>query len=801
MNIDLRSLIQKISYIIFSLISFNVYSQFTVCGKVLVGGDGTKDVSVKIVDKEISILTNKQGSFCLPDVPSGWILLMATYNNFDSEIIPVFINDNLSDIVLEIAAGPNSLDEITIVGKTKVESKREDAIKTEVIDLKKQQLSSKSVEQLMNRSTGIRVRNNNGLGGESDLVVGGFSGKSVKFLIDGIPIDYLGNSMSITKIPTNKAAYIEVYKGVLPTEIGIDALGAAVNIVSNNEQETSTKISYQAGSFNTHRLTLSSFIHKSDKISFGINAFSNYSDNNFKVSNLPYDNEETGKTENITHRLFHNTYRQLSGEFYVNFTKRKWADLFKITLNSYGFDKELQNDFSSRNRPYGAAKMKEYAYAIPSIQYKKSFLENRLQLSQFLVFSHFDNALVDTLKNAYYDWYGNKHSTISGSETGIDFSNLKESVIHTGTNNLTYRGLFTYYLKKNQKLIFNIIDTYLNRIADDLNTYHSKTKVHYNRLIIGMGYQYYLFNNHIEGHTQTKFLSSQTKGNVDNLLTGTSQEKKANFGFSFAQSFKYQSSNGWLLRVSAENTYRLPDQMEIFGDNVFIMPNLSLKPEKSINVNIGVVYTKKGWFKIEANAYYRYIRDMIRLKEITQMQSQYLNLDKVSGFGIELETAVYPVKGLEISGNVTYNGFRYKGSNDNINQNQHFYNARVSNMPFYFGNAHIGYQSPRLFTKKDHLNVYWDYNYVHQFYLDFIEKKYEPNGFLGLFGKSAIQTNRVIPVQQTHSAGLTWQIELKKKKLLAISGEINNIFNAKVYNNFKMQSAGRSLFAKISFNF
>src|SRR5699024_2129821 len=171
------------------------------------------------------------------------------------------------------------------------------------------------------------------------------------------------------------------------------------------------------------------------------------------------------------------------------------------------------------------------------------------------------------------------------------------------------------------------------------------------------------------------------------------------------------------------------DQKEIFGDNTFIMTNLSLKPEKSINYNLGARYRKSN-YNLEVNTYYRNTRDLIRLKDVTQFTSIFLNLDKVRGYGLELEGSYRPVDRLELSGNLTYNEFRFKGSNNYISKNEHFKNARVSNLPFYFGNAMAAYNFDNIINKQDDLRFYWSYSYVHQYYLDFVEKQYEPDGFL-----------------------------------------------------------------------
>src|SRR5699024_1796436 len=290
------------------------------------------------------------------------------------------------------------------------------------------------------------------------------------------------------------------------------------------------------------------------------------------------------------------------------------------------------------------------------------------------------------------------------------------------------------------KLIFNAVNMYLRRTADDLQKRNAKTHVDYNRLILGLGYQYKLLDNRLEGLSQVKYLYSNARGRVFNEIRQEIEKPTNNTGVSFSQSLKYNFYNGLMLRTSVENTFRLPDQNEIFGDNTFVMPNLSLKPEKSTNFNLGLRYRKSSKYSLELNTYYRNTKDLIRLKDITQFTSVFLNLDKVKGYGIELEGSYSPLERLELSGNLTYNEFRFQGSNDNISENEHFKNARVSNMPFYFGNAMMTYYLDDFIKKEDHFQLYWSYSYVHQYYLDFIEKQYEPDGFLGLFGNSKINT-------------------------------------------------------------
>lgn len=784
----------------FGIILTPAYSQYSLCGTVLLEGKIQDSVKVVIVNTNDSIFTNKRGEFCFEKLAKGDYFLLSSYFGITSPIVKVSINNKNVNTRIEML--PISLNDINIKGQKDNKSLENHSIKIDVIDLNEKSKSSESIENIMNRSSGIRVRNSGGLGDKTEIVVGGFTGKSVKFLIDGIPIDYLGSSVGLSKISSNMAERIEVYKGVMPTEIGIDALGAVINIVTLKPSTTKHIATYEAGSFNTHRLSFSSYIKLSDKFAFGGNLFSTYAANNFSVDKLPIVDYATGQTRYITAKLFNNSYQQYSGDIFINLMGRKWADLFTFKVNSYYLTRDIQNDFASRALAYGNTFRREFARLVPSIKFEKKLRNDKIQLSQFLVYSKINFQLIDSLKNTYYDWLGNKHTTVSGSETGIDFSKLKKQIIDSDVKNLTYRGVSSFKINENHKIILNVVNMYLIRTSDDLTAYQIKTRIDYNRFIAGLGYQYNIIrkkNQIIEGLTQIKALHSLTHGNIKD---NQNKQSIVNSGISYAQSFKYQINTQWLIRASAENTYRLPDQMEIFGDNVFILSNPFLRPEKSLNLNFGTKFSCDKTLNVEISTYYRSVTDLIRLQEITQFQSKFLNLDKVKGYGIEVESFVKIWENLNITGNLTYNDFRLKGFTDNFNSNNtHFMNARVNNMPFYFGNVQLSYRIDSLFTTKDKLGFYWSYTYVHQFYLDFIEKQYEPEGFLGLFGKSKIYTERVIPIQQVHSVGFVWTFDLTNNKKLSVSSELNNLFNTPIYNDFKMQSAGRSIMGKISFEF
>ena len=48
-------------------------------------------------------------------------------------------------------------------------------------------------------------------------------------------MDYFGSSYSINNFPVSLVDRIDVYKGVVPVELGSDALGGAINLVTSQQ--------------------------------------------------------------------------------------------------------------------------------------------------------------------------------------------------------------------------------------------------------------------------------------------------------------------------------------------------------------------------------------------------------------------------------------------------------------------------------------------------------------------------------------------------------------------------------------
>ncbi len=422
-----------------------------------------------------------------------------------------------------------------------------------------------------------------------------------------------------------------------------------------------------------------------------------------------------------------------------------------------------------------------------------------LSLNQFLVYSHTVYELFDTAKNVYYDWLGNAHHSNSGSEMGS--LDIKDGFMQHKLDQFTSRTNLNYLINSQFQIESNTVFSHYNRKTNDDEFNLNGTN--YNKLITNLALNSRLFDRKLESNTQIKYLYSFLSGNYnssDDPTTIIVNDKDiSNSGWSFSQALKYNINPKHFVRISYENTYRLPEQNELFGDNNFVLANYGLKPEKSSNFNLGYVYDSR-MLRVEFNSYYRNTRQLIRLKDINQYQAKFLNLDNVKGVGVELELTYRPTRNFFMSGNITWNDYRLRSSDDPALSNQHYKNARIANMPFYYSNVSLSYNLKDMLKLGADLSLFWDYSYVHQYYLDFIEKQFEPDGFLGLWGHSKINTSRIIPVQHLHSLGFVYTRDLGENNI-SLSAEVKNLFNAEIYNEFKMQNPGRNFRVKVTYSF
>lgn len=767
-----------------------VYSQknkVSVSGIVLTHkGEPAIGVSVLLKGTTISTFTNEKGEYKIKAVLGKHILLISNVGFKTSRVSINLTKEEYKVETITMEEDVANLNEVNIVGKSKVQRVREQAFNVAAIDLKKNYNTSADLNQVLGTTTGVRVRETGGMGSDFKFSLNGFSGNQVKFFMDGIPIDSYGSSFTLNNIPVNLAERIEVYKGVVPVELGSDALGGAVNIITNQSVKRYIDASYSFGSFNTHRMAINTRFSGKNGLVANINAFGNYTDNSYRVEGTTSNSDGTfNPSQNYKH--FHDGYKSGAIMAEVGVKGKKYADYLLIGMMVSANNKEIQNG-TTMERVVGLAFNDSKAF-VPSLKYKKDGLFTKnLSVNFITSYNVVQSRAVDTTSYRY-NWDGSRTwSKINNS--GGELNNEKTIYVYDD-NSFQANTNFKYDLNEKQYFALNYSINNLKRKEDDeYKTIIKPGSPTLNKNILGLSYNLTALDKKLSVIAFGKKYFLNTSMNVSQYVNNQYVFNTLNSSFDdfgYGTALAYFITNEVQLKTSFEHAYRLPTADEMLGDGLLVRPAETLKPEVSDNFNAGFSYKKaltNHSFGFQGNFIYRDAQDFIRIA--TQgVQSQYENMYnvRVTGFDAALH---YGYKNwLTVEVNATHqktidtNKFDPPGSNIPNADN----GSQLANVPIFYANASIGFNFRKIRTADDNLSINFFTNYVDEYYL--VSTK---NG--------SPDSRKTIPEQLTQNVSAAYTFG---KGRYNIGLECNNVADTKVYDYFKVQKPGRSFAIKLRY--
>lgn len=687
---------------------------------------------------------------------------------------------------IRMKAETKTLDEIVVLsnGVGRINKSAYNAV---AIDADKLRNTTLDIAHVLDRISGVKLREEGGLGSAAQINLNGFTGKHVKLFMDGIPMEGAGSSFQINNIPISLAKQIEVYKGVVPVDFGGDALGGAINIVTNQSANTYVDASYSYGSFNTHKSNLSLGWTSSKGFTLQLNAYQNYSDNNYKVK-TKYLNVQTNQysDEEKWFKRFHDRYHNEAVIGKIGFVNKPWADRLLANFAYTHEYAQIQNA-NLMQIVFGGKLRKSYSLS-PSIEYlKRNAFTPNLDISIVVKYNKTTTQNIDTLSRTY-SWTG-------------DY--VTKQIKGEGANTLAQFDGKTWYAVANVKYhigehhYFTLNDTYSNYLRkaknDALTSVQSSPDMYMPRRneknVLGLAYKYAASS---KWNVQAfgKHYYSKVRGPVNIAETGRAEYEDQTrdshaFGYGFAGT--YLLSKDWQVKLSYEKTVRLPNDRELFGDGDLEQGNTRISPEKSDNINVNLSYIHHfeagHTISIDAGFNYRYITDYIQ-RTINPKSGQAVsqNWGRIRGIGGDF-TARYFYKNIfSIGGNFTYQDTRNKEHYTSIGAVSQIYNDRVPNIPYLFSNADATYNIYGLFGKHNVLTFGYNLQYVHSFF-----RSWQSEG-----------AKLIIPRQISHDANLTYAIQDGKYN---ISLEANNFTDALLYDNYSLQKPGRSFSIKFRYFF
>ncbi|HLR37697.1 MAG TPA: TonB-dependent receptor [Chitinophagaceae bacterium] len=756
-------------------------------------GTPLENVNIHIAEMHLGTKTAASGNYQLKEIPAGkhtLIISSVGYEKIRKNITLTPGQTQTFNFTLKEAS--YQLGKMVIRGKSTLEKINEQAYNVDAVSTKKFYNSAVDLTGILDRLSSIRVMREGGLGSDYTFSLNGFTGNQVKFFIDGMPVQSYDNSFNLANIPLNAIKRLEVYNGVVPIELGGDALGGAVNIITNKNANF-FGASYTLGSFNTHRASVDA-AYTNDKTGFTIrgNMGFNYSDNNYDVK-VDVEQDALGNNS-VTQTVprFHNQYK--SGRIHVEtgFVNRSFADHLLLGITATGSNSQVQNG-STMNSVYGGITQNNRALKVDLKYRKRDLFTKNLNLNFSAAYQYNQVRNVDTLQGITFNWAGEKFIT-PGDQTGelggLPFDQFQYN------NGLNTQLNIGYKITPKQSLALNHSFSHLYRHANDQRDPNKITNQYPKSLdknILGLSYKYD-FNKKWTTTLFGKsyFLHAQTskKYDVDDASRAAFETNKSYFGYGVATS--YFLLPNLQLKTSYEHTYRLPTPTEIFGNGLFVEPNPELKPENSDNINFGANYQLSvgynSHFDLGGSFIYRNSEDLIfQVVTISSPSTSYENLAKVRTIGVEGNINYDYKNRFQIGVNVTYQNITdqadfvyndYSGYQKNFNKGE-----RLPNRPYLFGNANASYSFNHVIFNQSKLSIKYYLHYVQEFYLS----------WANLGNKDG---KNIIPQQISHNLGFTYSLENGKYNL---SFEVRNLTDELLYDKFYLQKPGRAFFLKLRY--
>lgn len=768
--------------------------------------DGTpvENVVLNLNNTSIYGISDENGNYQLENVPLGMHSIIVKPYGGDIKVVNVELKSDRMRFGIELMATSTSrqLEEVEVKAQSKSQLLKSSGYSVGVVETQQMALQSVQTMELLDRTAGVRIRQNGGMGSANQFTINGLSGNSVRVFIDGIPVRNFGSSFSLSSLAPEQIERIEVYKGVVPAHLSEDALGGAINVVlkKNIRSKNSVIASYSLGSFNTHQANINAN-YRNDSTGFTVlgSAFYNYTDNNYEVwgDQVFVSEPPTWSLQYVKARRFHDSYRSYGMNADVGFTNVRWADRFLVGMLLSDMDKDVQHG-GTMEVVYGNRRTGQGTRML-NLKYDKRAIGDKLDVNAFVSFTEAQRWVNDTVPYIY-NWLGNRlwnertqdyfTWNVGGGEAG------KATLANNSERTLAGRANLAYELTEGHRLSVNYL---LNRFTRDVTdpllpqAEQELTETRYlTKQIVGFTYDSRFPDDKLKASAFWKLYLQQVSLadplKVNNVLTSSRVDKSVNNnGYGFALSYALQP--GISLLTSFEKAVRLPESTELLGntsDNVNAAYNLL--PERANNFNLGANATlidkKDHQLRSELHFFFRDIRDMIMRGAESSATGNYSfeNLGQIRSRGFDLEMNYDYRKKLTVNFNLSVFNARYNLRYDSHGVEYSYYGDRLRNAPYFTSNTYAEYNFGSILQKKSSLKLNYNFGYVHAFF-----RNWES---LGGAGKA------VIPTQLIHDLGLIYGFPGQR---LTLSVNAKNLLNAQAFDNWALQKPGRAVYAKVSY--
>lgn len=672
----------------------------------------------------------------------------------------------------------------TVTAKSREQRLREGAYAVGALNIRLQASTLQSLTEAIDRTAGIRIREEGGVGSDFDLSINGMSGNSIRYFLDGMPLDAKGTGMTLSNLPVNIIDRVEIYKGVIPASFGSDALGGAVNIITSSRARNYLDFSYGIGSFHTHKADFNAqYTGKNTGLVLRPVLSANYSKNDYLMRDVKVRNED--RTAFVIKDLprFHDDYLSLFGQLEAGVQDRGWADAFFVSASVSKIDKDIQTG-ATQDHVIGMAERHTLSYNIAARYEKADFLTEGMRLHASVSQTWDHTQTVDTTYRRYY-WDG---SYIDGGYSEI--RRRGKTLRHYHRPMTVARTNLSYRVAEGHDLSLNyLVNRSGNKQNDTWDPDFEPTDDVLAKHVIGLSYDQSLLSGRLNNAFFVKDFVNHLKIGQNELpsTTGADRIKRSDTQnyLGYGAGSRYLLLEELAVKGSYEHSVRLPIAREMLGNGSTIYANVALKPEISDNFNLGLfgTFDLGGGHSLsyETNGFVRLVDNYIRATIMeTESMMQYVNVSAVHIKGVDGEIRYDWAGKLHIAANASYDDSRDMRKYTQSGDVSVTYRNRTPNRPWAYANAEASYTFSNVILRGSRLRLTADYQWVHWFYLTW-----------EAFGSAS--TKSKVPTQHLTNASLLYSWHEGRYN---VSLECTNLLDALAFDNYMLQKPGRAFFLK-----
>ncbi len=481
------------------------------------------------------------------------------------------------------------------------------------------------IKNILSQQAGIDILSVSGVGQYATPNIRGSQGQQVLVFENSIPVNDLnGSSADIGLVGINGASKIEVYRSFIPMELSPTAIGGAINVITDLNNDNQGAFKQTIGTYGVTQTSLNqSLSYKKWLLSFGLE--NNDAENDFIYKEL----QPVSSPSSPQYESRYNNATSLKQQFLNTKYQISTAQSLELKFKKSQSNRELAGEINTNENTANIKNEKNALQAIHTYTLNnKSTI--RSQYSQSNTLELYDDRGSSIGLGSQYNQY-----ITDFNKWNVNYTLPLSSATLIINQQYQTETIDVEYLNDNNS---NTDSCYINGNCD-----REYTRQQFNT---GSRLEWSL-SKILTWNNQVVYISTKDDPFSEESTSNNNQFWSSHSGI------KIDIHPGTDLSASFNRQYRPASTSELFGDKGSSVGNPNLKAEESESIEIGFNYHNLN-IEIKSAAYLRNVKNNITAQQDSRGILKYDNIGKVQYIGAELSADYNLSRAIKYSANINY---------------------------------------------------------------------------------------------------------------------------------------------------